>query len=351
MKNFQLGACAVIFLVILRVAIGWHFLYEGLHKLHPQHNFSAKGFLGMAKGPASDLFYDLLPDLDGMQRLVIEPVIGEDGKPTKQKTFPAYEAAWGNYKLRYDEKYDDALKQVGRDKEADAIYNQYVTSLREMAADVESAVKQYRESYARFQDVRGDTDVQHVQQREWDTMMKYRSEAAVWLDELNDLSKGLQIALDRVYASSTAGNTGDIVTAPERAIIPNPIIADQMSLLNLSVALGLTAIGACLMLGLCSRLASLGGAAFLTSVWLSQFPWPTVYPPTPEMVGHFMLVSKDFIELIALLLIASLPVGCWGGLDYFIWHGFGKRLLARCPMCSCFVNEGADAPKSCHANR
>ena len=33
------------------------------------------------------------------------------------------------------------------------------------------------------------------------------------------------------------------------------------------------------MLGLCTRLAALGGAAFMLAVVLVQFPWPTVYPP------------------------------------------------------------------------
>lgn len=340
MKNVQIGLCAVIFLVALRVAIGWHFLYEGIHKLHPRHDFSAHGFLGMAKGPAAELFYGLLPDIDGLQRLIIEPVLDESGKATRQKTFPAYETAWSAYKFRFDERYGDALAEVGRQKDADALYGQYVMSLREMAADVEPAVKQYRESYDRFRAARGTHDVAHIRQREWDTMMKYRGEAAKWLTELSELSDGLQTGLDRVYSGQIAGKTGDTVSLPERAIIPNPFIPDQMSVLNLSVALGLTAIGACLMLGFMNRLASLGGVVFLVQVWLSQFPWPLTYPPTPDMVGHFMLVSKDFVELVALLLIASLPVGQWGGLDYFLWHGFWKRILGRCPICRiCGLNK------------
>lgn len=44
-----------IVMTILRVAIGWHLLYEGLTKLlNPQ--WSASGFLESATGPFSGLF-------------------------------------------------------------------------------------------------------------------------------------------------------------------------------------------------------------------------------------------------------------------------------------------------------
>ena len=92
------------------------------------------------------------------------------------------------------------------------------------------------------------------------------------------------------------------------------------------VTVGLTAIGLCLILGLCTRLAALGGACFLVNVVLSQFPWPTVYPYSPDMVGHFMIFNKDGIELLILLLIAALPAGRWGGLDWFLWNLVGKNL-------------------------
>ena len=90
------------------------------------------------------------------------------------------------------------------------------------------------------------------------------------------------------------------------------------------MTVGLSAIGLCLLLGFCTRLAALGGAIFMVNVVLSQFPWPTVYPYAPEVVGHSMVVSKDTVELLALLLLVVLPAGRWGGLDWFIWNIIGK---------------------------
>ena len=47
--------------VVLRVLIGWHFLYEGIAKL-TKPNWSAAGFLKQARGPLAGI----LP-LDGQQ--------------------------------------------------------------------------------------------------------------------------------------------------------------------------------------------------------------------------------------------------------------------------------------------
>lgn len=42
-------------IVVMRVLIGWHFLYEGLSKL-TKEGWSAQGFLLQSRGPLADLF-------------------------------------------------------------------------------------------------------------------------------------------------------------------------------------------------------------------------------------------------------------------------------------------------------
>jgi hypothetical protein len=53
------------------------------------------------------------------------------------------------------------------------------------------------------------------------------------------------------------------------------------------------------------------------------------------MVGNFLFVSKDVVELLAMLVLMSVPSGRWGGLDYFLWNYGGKQIcgLFRCPCC------------------
>ncbi len=91
---------------------------------------------------------------------------------------------------------------------------------------------------------------------------------------------------------------------------------------------GLSAIGFCLMLGLFTPLAALGGAAFLLSIYLSMPPWPGL--PEGSAEGHYRYVNKNLIEMLACLVLASTPNGLWIGLDalLFGWIGRGRRARA-----------------------
>ena len=59
-------------LVTLRVAIGWHFLYEGLVK-NSKPNFSSVGYLNQAKGPLADFYHGMVPDVYGFDEMVAAP--------------------------------------------------------------------------------------------------------------------------------------------------------------------------------------------------------------------------------------------------------------------------------------
>ena len=334
---FKLCCCAIFFVVLLRIAIGWHFLYEGVHKFDPVAGFSAEGFLGIAKGPTAEMYYWMLPDLEGLQRIEIGTVEDEKGK--EHPTFVAYENAWKEY-------FDEYMKKCPEEKkeEARAIYDRYLDSLRVVTADTKKDVEAFLKSRERFMEDRRTVrnDASFEQKRRWDAMMGYRREAAGWVRMLSEMSNGLQSDLGRLIDPELAGQRGEIVTAPEKALIPphpllesyniqyaippNPIVKSRMELMDKAVMYGLSAIGLCLILGFCNRLACLGGAVFLVNVVLTTWPVPGVYPPIPSMVGNFLFVSKDVVELIALLFLATIPAGRWAGLDYFLWHCGGKQI-------------------------
>jgi thiosulfate dehydrogenase [quinone] large subunit len=56
METARLSSLQTIALALLRIMIGWHFLYEGLAKLM-QTNWSASAFLLQARGPLAGLFH------------------------------------------------------------------------------------------------------------------------------------------------------------------------------------------------------------------------------------------------------------------------------------------------------
>jgi thiosulfate dehydrogenase [quinone] large subunit len=58
MEETNLPRAPMIAITVLRVFVGWHFLYEGLAKLTAP-SWSAAGYLKQARGPFADLFRGL----------------------------------------------------------------------------------------------------------------------------------------------------------------------------------------------------------------------------------------------------------------------------------------------------
>ena len=98
-------------------------------------------------------------------------------------------------------------------------------------------------------------------------------------------------------------------------------------MLNAVTMYGLIAIGVCLIAGFLTPLAALSAAAFLAMIYFSMPPWPGL-PPNPKAEGHYLIVSKNLIELIACLVIATTPSGHWVGLDALFFGARRRRRLA-----------------------
>lgn len=71
-KSLQITATACFLLALLRIAIGWQFLYEGLWKLNTQKTpqpWSAEGYLANSQGPFRETFRKMAADPDGLKKL------------------------------------------------------------------------------------------------------------------------------------------------------------------------------------------------------------------------------------------------------------------------------------------
>jgi len=434
----------VVVLVILRLALGCHFFYEGVWKIKHAEQFSAEPFLTQAKGPFAPLFYALVGDIDGKRRLRIqhfataEPVVknwrkaqadsvirfrrelekqnktgGEaekqklreltaagakllcdsekqlddfiaannaamvsgKGTPDQVKSWvgkigemerayynalgtlieektaakkPAftpivpkgkdnvplaavvsvkrsspgtpYLDKWYALKDRIESKYALDHLQQG---ELAGVFLRYKQSLRKYLDENRDDIAAYFGSLERFEHRKsgGNNGAAHQKQRTWSRQQELRREVRAWLGELDQMQEDFGRAAWNLL-SERQKSKGDL-----------PVAWTAGDLTNLAVTWGLTAIGFCLLLGLFTRPAALGGAAFMTFVLMTQPPWPTIYPPAPDVVGHALLVDKNFIELVALLAVASCAVGRWGGLDYFVEH-YAVKLFGRlgCPL-------------------
>jgi uncharacterized membrane protein YphA (DoxX/SURF4 family) len=100
---------------------------------------------------------------------------------------------------------------------------------------------------------------------------------------------------------------------------------NTLDVANLLTMYGLCAIGVCLLLGFLTPFSALCAAAFLAMIYLSMPPWPGL-PPNPKAEGHYWIVSKNLVELIACMVVATTASGHWFGLDALF---FGRRRRRR----------------------
>jgi thiosulfate dehydrogenase [quinone] large subunit len=100
------------------------------------------------------------------------------------------------------------------------------------------------------------------------------------------------------------------------AMAKNPAIVSGSDWLNM---LGLTAVGLCLVVGLFERPALIGGIILLAFYYLSHPPFIGMSFAMPTE-GNYLLVDKNLIELIAMILLYTLPTSEYFGL---------KRLLPK----------------------
>lgn len=117
-----------VFLVLLRLAIGWHLFIEGAAKLDTFFTgptgtgkpFSSRGYLLQSQGPLSPYFRKLAGDPDEYLLSITD---------TSSNTVPtALHSQWKDYVQRYVDHYqfDQALKD-----QADAILTQHLVKLRD----------------------------------------------------------------------------------------------------------------------------------------------------------------------------------------------------------------------------
>lgn len=330
MTRYYPGFLAAFFLILLRIAIGWHFLYEGMEKLestqHGKDAFSAEIYLRNANGPLAPHFRGMLPDVDGREALDLSRL--KESWRSDVDWIAGYfgftEAQRGEASKRLDEAerwadlwFSDPENQEKRVK--------YLHDLDQLEAT------EHNERAMSFEN-----------ERAWEARRTLDADRRSLIGPLNERNKELRDSvaklatteqvqatraplLSRIAPQPSAATDRDAIQAAETA---RPWT--RLDWINFATTYGLIAIGAGLILGLLTPLAALGGAAFLAMIYLSMPPWPGL-PANPKTEGHYFIVSKNLIELIACLVIATTPTGHWIGLDALFFGARRRRRLAPPP--------------------
>jgi uncharacterized membrane protein YphA (DoxX/SURF4 family) len=372
----------VFALLALRLAIGWHFLFEGLHKVHSTYvgptetnrPFSSEMYFVAAEGPIGEMMrkqwigdpdaeiaaritpqkdkiegFDKLSDAD-QAALCPKPVAD---KLTAECDLNAAKAKRDELKTAAKEA-DDAAKTAPADKAEEL--KKKAADAQKKAAAAESKVasmettpdlisnggEKLKAMYARwvYGAVQRDakvkfvsTDVPMAVPARLEIIEMVRKEyEANQAQERAGLGQGYGIDHKRA-----AGLRADLTTAKADLVKDADTFQDELvqltggsleppkekkiALLDRLTRWGITAIGAGLLIGLFTRLWCVAGAGFLVLTYLSH---PTVpWLPLPPMTeGNPLFINKNLIEALALLAIATFPTGRWLGLDALVYRIF-----------------------------
>jgi uncharacterized membrane protein YphA (DoxX/SURF4 family) len=280
-----------LFMVLLRIAIGWHVGYEGWQKIQShelgQKPFSSEMYLRSSTGPFRDRFRGLVDDFHGLRKLYY------DWQTTADRYARYYD---------FNEEQQQALTRKLEEIKAKA--KEYLTSavntkkIDEYKKKVELWIDEERKQAPAFAE-----EVSRKAQRELNTS---RLELT---GPINDLTADLRAELQTL----TADKSLDTKSAVELWYEDTPTVqrVDTVTMWGLFLC------GAGMVLGLFSRLSALGTAVFLSLFYFSLPPWPGL-PPAPIAEGTYLIVNKNLVELLACLMLATVPTGVWAGLDAII---------------------------------
>ena len=372
-----------VFLVLLRLAIGWHFFFEGWEKLDSLRTgptatnrpFTSASYLREATGPFADFFRNQAGETDEavLDRLTVLP-LGPDQDaakiPPHTRMPPQLAKEWKDFFDRFVQHYHLDQQQAAlaekklQQREDQTVHwllegrKKVIKTFPSGVVEVEKTNPQRIEDYRNKVEEVHDLETKLIKALGKDVLKeKLRAAKAevnqMRLDLLGDLKeqtesvkKALEEVVPPALGSTTGASTvglgasslgagplaataalsiekGEEVLSPEQksqqplSEIP---VASEKAVLPLStvdylVAYGLMAIGICLLLGLFSRTACVGGAIFLLLLYLAMPPFPWLPDPPRPTEGHYLFVSKNLIEMLALLALATTRSGCWAGLD------------------------------------
>jgi uncharacterized membrane protein YphA (DoxX/SURF4 family) len=339
LRRYYPGFFGAAFLVLLRVAIGWHLLSEGLYKLMSMPDargeivagaektreaeakgnektkgwffgryfeptdtppFSSEAYNRNASGPFAKNFRSLIPDVDSREALNLDKL--KDAWKAEMDRVAAHYGFSDGQKAEAAKTLAAQEEDAGqwfKDPENRANIRKYIDNLDNLERlDAKPSKMSYE--VERYNDARK-------------TLESDRKALVAPIDSWSRTLRDSWTSLATAEQREKDGPYQPAMTEIQRA--------DKIT------AYGLSICGLLLMLGLFTPLAALGSAGFLALFYLSMPPWPGL-PVPPNSEGHYIFVTKNLIEFFACLVLASTPSGLWMGVDALLF-GWIVRLRAR----------------------
>jgi uncharacterized membrane protein YphA (DoxX/SURF4 family) len=340
-----------VLLVLLRLCIGWHFFFEGWHKVHTHlvgptetvvgksRPFSAEGYFREGTGPLAVFLRDRIgdPDDEALARLEVRPLPAGQDPATyapRKRVPPGLEADWNEYLERFSQHYKLSEQQTAEarakveqaegavvawltktevDDKTKALKKSFQSASWEVKQSIPARIADYKTRLAELRDVVGNKLYLMGRDVEGKRLGQAKADLAqMRTGLLNDLNEEHTQKLEQALVG---------ILTPDQANKAEPLPPREppavLTWINRVTAWGLLALGACLMLGLFTRTSCLLAAGFLAMTYLCTpaFPWLPV-PPNSE--GFYNFINKNIIEMLALVVLATTASGRWFGLDALV---------------------------------
>lgn len=298
---------ALLALAFLRIVIGLHFFMEGVSHLKDP-NWSSAGFRKAAVGPFAEKYRSVLPETGNWSG-----TLGTANRRPLDEVAEEWKASvaaqWQN---RLDERR--RLAPLGADQVTSA-HESLTTAtgdLTDWLEGIQSELVAYRLEVQRLAESEARPAAQAVA-FERERIAKKRRElagqAAGWMSDADAIGRRLEAAWDADLSPEAREKVG--AATPRTPLWK----ADRF------VSWSLATIGGCLVIGLFTKFNAMGAVCFLLTVVATQ----------PFWIADAQATYNQWVEIAALLAIATLPTGGWSGLDYFLqpW------LKTCCPLSGC----------------
>ena len=314
----------VFALLALRLAIGWHFTFEGLHKL----NSTAVGTTETNR-PFSSATYFNIGDGPGAE-LARKQFLGDPVEKYTQRTTRARELTTEEFlKLTTEQQAELCPTEV-----TNLVSGGNAAKVTQAKADYAAWLYGAAPRDAKFKDIAGDTPVSPEQWLDYIRQLEKEYDSRVERQKMS-LGKGEGLEVKRTAAIKTELNTirADFAKATDDFIaelqkeagVSPPDVKKPIEDLDRVAKWGITAIGIGLLAGLFTRLWCVAGIGFLVMTYLSSPPWPWL-PPGPPSEGNPLFINKNLIEAFGLFVVLCHPTGKWLGLDALIDYVlFGRK--------------------------
>lgn len=341
-----------LFLILLRLAIGWHFFAEGYHKLEGYQRgptetvvgktrpFSSAGYFREGTGPLAKYIRQEVGDPDQEALDLLTPQDAESPNAAPHSRTPRLlHQEWSDYVRRFSDYYnlDDEQRKKAEEaltKTEDEVV-EWLTSKKvteknfkaktqEGRLPVPTRVAQYQEKLAEWTEPKHSHLVSIGSDAESVRLHDIKAEVVRLrvglLNDLNEYTQDLRKELEKLPTPEQKKATAGKGKTPQ----PQPPANEKQKWIDLATMYGLTILGACLLVGLFSRTACLLSAGFLLATYLCMPPFPWL-PSAPNNEGYYLFVNKNVIEMLALLALATTASGRWFGLDALIHAIFFGR--------------------------